>query len=143
MIMGWLYFKDHEVEWNHLRDTGRGFKTKAQVLKYVGDHWPRFQTRFKLLEQHKTREEEDPYRLLSAHIHGQTDFTTPSVGPLVELVANRSLCAECVVLQRIVAEYVGDVMLAMYGDQWTSLPATVKAGLDSRLNAKERAALFA
>ena len=99
MMLGWLYFKDHRVEWNHLRDTGRGFQTKAQVLTYVGNHWPKFQARFKLLEQRKTREEHDPYRLLSAHIHGQTDFTAPKVSPLVELVADASLCAECVALQ--------------------------------------------
>lgn len=143
MILGWLYFKDHKVEWNHLRDTGRGFQTKAQVFKYVEEHWPRFKTRFKLLEQHKTREKEDPYRLLSAHIHGQTDFTTPTVSPLVKLVANTSLCAECVALQRDVAEYISDVLLAVYGDRWASLPNPVKAGLDKRLNTKQRKAFFA
>ena len=142
MILGWLYFKDHKVEWDHLRDTGRGFQTKAQVLRYIGDHWPRFKTRFKLLEQHKTRNEEDPYRLLSAHIHGQTDFTARRVGPLVDLVADANLCAECVVLQREVAEYVGDVLLAIYGNKWASLPTPVKAGLDERLNAKQRKAFF-
>ena len=142
MTLGWLYFKDHKVEWDHLRDTGQGFQTKAQVLKYVEDHWPRFKTRFKLLEQQKTRREHDPYRLLSAHIHGQTDFTTPSVGPLVELVAEARLCDECVMLQRDVTEYVCDVLLALYGDRWASLPDTVRAGFDSRLNAKQRRAFF-
>ena len=143
MILGWLYFKDHKIEWDHLRDTGRGFQTKAQVLSYIGEHWPKFQTRFKLLAQQKTRKEDDPYRLLSAHIHGQTDFTTPRVSPLVELVADQSLCNECVVLQRDVAEYIGDVLLAIYGDKWASLPAPVMAGLDKRLNTRQREAFFA
>ncbi len=142
MMLGWLYFKDHRVEWNHLRDTGRGFQTKAQVLTYVGNHWPKFQARFKLLEQRKTREEHDPYRLLSVHIHGQTDFTAPKVSPLVELVADASLCAECVALQGDVAEYVSDVLLAIYGDKWVSLPAPVMAGLDERISAKQRKRLF-
>ena len=143
MILGWLYFKDHGVEWNHLRDTGRGFQTKAQVLRYIGDHWPKFKTRFKLLEQHKTRKENDPYRLLSAHIHGQTDFTAPRISPLVELVADPSLCNECVLLQRDVAEYINDVLLARYGDEWKSLPAPVKTGLRERLNARQQKAFFA
>ena len=143
MILGWLYFKDHKIEWNNLRDTGRGFQTKAQVLSYVGNHWPKFQTRFKLLEQQKTRKEDDPYRLLSAHIHGQTDFTAPKVGPPVDLVADVSLCAECVALQGDIAEYVGDVLLAIYGDKWASLPDPVMAGLKKRLSAKQRKAFFA
>lgn len=143
MILSWLYFKDHGVEWNHLRDTGQGFQTKMQVLKYIGEHWPKFGRRFKLLAQHRKRQAEDPYRLLSAHIHGQTDFTAPNVDPLVKLVAGPSLCAECVMLQRDVAEYIGDVLLAMYGDRWASLPDVVKISLNSRLNAKERKAFFA
>lgn len=143
MILSWLYFKDHGVEWDHLRDTGQGFQTKTQVLKYIGNHWPKFRTRFKLLAQHKERKEEDPYRLLSAHIHGQTDFTAPNVGPLVQLVAGANLCAECVVLQRDVAEYIGDVLLAMYGDRWASLPDVIKTSLNSRLNGRRREAFFA
>ena len=142
MALSWLYFKDHKVEWDHLRDTGQGFQAKAQVLKYVENHWPRFLTRFKLLEQQKTRREHDPYRLLSAHIHGQTDFTTPRVGPLVKLVAEARLCDECVTLQRDVTEYVCDVLLAVYGDRWASLPDTVRAGFNSRLNARQRRAFF-
>ena len=142
MALSWLYFKDHKVEWDRLRDTGRGFQTKAQVLKYAEDHWPMFKTRFKLLEQQKNRGEHDPYRLLSAHIHGQTDFTTPRVGPLVELVAEARLCDECVTLQRDVTEYVCDVLLAVYGDRWASLPDTVRAGFESRLDAGQRRAFF-
>ena len=138
MVLAWLYFKDHKVEWNHLRDTGKGFRTKTDVLSYISDHWPGFQTRFKLLAQGHTREEEDPYRLLSAHIHGQTEFTTPRVAPLVDLVVDAGLSGECVKLQHDVTEYVGDVLLALYGDKWAALPNSVKSGLKGRLNAKQR-----
>ena len=142
MILGWLYFKDHKIEWNNLRDTGRGFQTKTQVLDYLGGHWPRFRTRLALLDQCSSREE-DPYRLLSAHIHGQTDFTSPNVSPLVDLVADESLCAECVTLQRDVAEYIGDVLLAMYGDRWASVPVAAREGLNTRLSSAQRKAFFA
>lgn len=143
MILGWLYFKDHEVEWNHLRSSGKGFQTKAQVLSYLSEHWPRYRTRFKLLVQQRDRVDEDPYGPLSAHIHGQTEFTTPKVGPLAQLVANAEPSAECVTLQRDVAEYIGDVLLALYGDRWASLPKGVAGGLTKRLNAKQRKAFFA
>ena len=143
MMLAWLYFKDHKVEWNRLRDTGRGFQTKASVLSYVNEHWPGFRSRFKLLAQQHTRQEEDPYRLLSAHIHGQTDFTAPKVGPLVALVGDARLSKDCVVLQHDVAEYIGDVLLALYGDKWAALPSSVMNGLEHRLNPKQRKAFFA
>ena len=142
MILGWLYFKDHEVEWSYLRDSGRGFQTRSQVIDYIGAHWPKFTTRIKLLDQCSKRRE-DPYQLLSAHIHGQTDFTAPKVNPLVDLVASDSLCADCVTLQHDVAEYIGDVLLAMYGDKWASLPVAARDSLSKRLNGVQRKAFFA
>lgn len=143
MMLAWLYFKDHEVEWNYLRDTGQGFQTKAQVLSYLDRYWPRFKTRLSLLAQQRIREEEDPYRLLSAHIHGQTDFTMPKVGPLAGLVEDARRSEDCVMLQRDVTEYIGDVLVALYGDKWTALPNSVTKGLEQRLNAKQRKAFFA
>ena len=143
MMLAWLYFKDHKVEWNRLRDTGQGFQTKANVWSYVKDHWPGFQSRFNLLAKEHTRREEDPYRLLSAHIHGQTDFTAPKVGQLVELVGDAQLSEDCVILQHDVAEYIGDVLLSLYGDKWTALPGSVMNGLEHRLNTKQRKAFFA
>ena len=141
MVLGWLYFKDHRVEWNNLRDTGRGFQTRAQVLDYLGNHWPQFRTRLALLDQCSNRKE-DPYRILSAHIHGQTDFTSPNVSPLADLVADERLCMECVTLQHDVAEYIGDVLTAIYGDRWASLPDVAQRGLNRRLTNKQRAKFF-
>ena len=143
MMLAWLYFKDHKVEWNRLRDTGRGFQTRANVLSYVNEHWPSFQSRFRLLAKQHTRSEEDPYRLLSAHIHGQTDFTAPKVGQLVELIGDAQMSADCVILQHDVAEYIGDVLLALYGDKWAALPDSVMNGLKQRLDVKQRKAFFA
>lgn len=143
MVLAWLYFKDHRIEWDHLRDTGRGFQTKAGALSYVNEHWPGFQGRFRLLAQQHTREEEDPYRLLSAHIHGQTDFTVPKVGRLVELIGDAQMSKDCVILQHDVAEYIGDVLLALYGDKWAALPDSIMNSLKQRLNVKQRKAFFA
>lgn len=143
MTLSWLYFKDHRVEWGHLRDTGKGFQSKSDAWNYVSEHYPQFKERFRLLQQVKSRREADPYRLLSAHIHGQTDFTAPTVGPLNGLVAERGLCDECVELQKEVAEYLGDVLLAAYGDKWASLPPCAQNELESRLGSNQRAAFFA
>ena len=142
MTLSWLYFKDHPVEWGHLRDTGRGFQSKSDVWSYVSEHYPQFKTRFVELERVKSRREADPYRLLSAHIHGQTDFTAPTVGPLSGLVAERRLCDECVELQGEVSEYLSDVLLSAYGDEWASLPSCAREQIERRLNPKQKTKFF-
>ena len=143
MALGWIYFKNHLIEWDHLRVTGRGFLSKREVEKYLAEHYPKFRSRYSLLEQTRRRREAEPYRVLSAHIHGQTDLTVPSVGPLVELVGSEQQCEEIIELQRDVAEYIGDVFLSVFADRWASLPDDVKAPLRERLTEEQRRAFFA
>ena len=143
MALGWIYFKNHLVEWDHLRATGRGFLSKGEIQKYLTEHYPKYKTRYSLLEQAMRRREADPYRVLSAHIHGQTDLTVPSVGPLVDLVGNGRRCEEVIELQRDVAEYIGDILLSVFADRWASLPDGVKEPLGERLSEQQRGAFFA
>ena len=143
MALGWIYFKNHLIEWDHLRVTGRGFLSKREIEKYLAEHYPKYKTRYSLLEQTMRRREGDPYRGLSAHIHGQTDLTVPRVGPLVELVGNGRRCEEIIELQRDVAEYICDVLLSVFADRWTSLPDDVKEPLGERLSEQQRGAFFA
>src|SRR3989442_13118197 len=68
MLLAWLYFKDHPVEWQRVQDTGEGFKLKSDILKYLSETVEKYKTRFGLLRDCTTRTVEDPFRLLSAHM---------------------------------------------------------------------------
>ena len=78
LALAWVYFKDHHVEWGRVQATGDGFKTKKELLDYFKDH-AGFGIRFGLLKECATRVELEPYRLLSAHIHAQSEYVVPNV----------------------------------------------------------------
>ncbi|MCB0360285.1 MAG: hypothetical protein KDD44_11640, partial [Bdellovibrionales bacterium] len=95
LLLGWLYFKDHSVEWLHVNQTGDGFKLKKELLQYLEQHTLRFAARFGILRAIKSRKEVDPYRLLSAHIHAQSVPLLPVVQDLSDLVRPEAACIEC------------------------------------------------
>lgn len=144
LLLGWLYFKDHSVEWTYVNQTGDGFKLKKEVLQYLEQHGQRFAARFSTLKEIRTRKEADPYRLLSAHIHAQSDQVLPIVIDLTDLVRPIDHCRECADVAFEVSEFLNDVLLAVYLEQWASLPPAIQAALGARFkSANQRRDFFA
>lgn len=142
MLLSWLYFKDHAIEWRHVEETGSGFMLKRDVFTYMETYNTSFKQKFSVLKQVKTRQEEDPYRLLSAHVHSQSSFSVPAVGNLDTLVSDKKQCEECVCLQDEVTEYLCDVIVACYGSKWASLPDSIVEQTRSRLSATQCNVVF-
>jgi hypothetical protein len=126
LLLAWLYFKDHSVEWDHVNLTADGFKLKKELLQYIEAHCQRFGTRFGVLKDNATRSEVDPYRLLSAHIHAQSEPVLPGVINLKDMVRSESSCRDGVRAVHEVAEYLNDILLAIYVSEWHSLPKPIK-----------------
>ena len=144
LLLAWLYFKDHGVEWLHVNETADGFKLRKELLQYLDQHVPKFGARMGILRDAKTRHELDPYRLLSAHIHAQSDPVLPVLTDLKGLVRSQRVCTECTQVAFEVAEYLNDVLLAVFLSSWASLPAAVQAAINARFqSAEQRKALFA
>ena len=114
LMLAWLYFKDHAVEWSHVNQTADGFKLKKELLQYLDQHVPRFGHRIGILREIATRKELDPYRLLSAHVHAQSDPVLPDVVDLKDLVRPEAVCKECAQVAFEVAEFLNDVLFAVY-----------------------------
>jgi hypothetical protein len=142
VLLAWLYFKDHGVEWSHVNETAEGFKLKKELLQYLDQHVPKFGARIALLREIKTRIEPDPYRLLSAHIHAQSTFVVPVVAELRDLVRPSSVCFECTQACFEVAEYMNDIFLSIHLSGWASLPAPVRNALNSRFKSSEQRRVF-
>lgn len=142
ILLAWIYFKDHGVEWAHLNQTAEGFKLKKELLQYLDQHLPKFGARTALLREVKTRTEPDPYRLLSAHIHTQSIFVVPVVADLRDLVRTSSVCSECTQACFEVAEYMNDIFLGIYVSGWASLPAPVQTALLPRFKSPEQRQMF-
>jgi hypothetical protein len=141
--VAWLYFKDHPIEWEFLLRTGEGFKSRSEAIDYCSQFVDKFSTRFSILSSHKKRQVDQPYKLLSAHIHGQSTMVIPTFQTLDAMVYPEKQCREAVSLQMEVSEYIGDIFMAYFASKWPSLPEEILKSVKSRLPSDKQAKLFA
>lgn len=138
LMLAWLYFKDHEVEWSRVNETADGFKLKKDILLYLEQNFNKFGSRIGILRMIKTRKELDPYRLLSAHIHAQSDPVLPNVSELKELVQSEGACRECASVSFEISEFLNDILLSIYLNSWASLPVEIRSKVDVRFKTPEQ-----
>jgi hypothetical protein len=144
MCLAWLYFKDHPVEWQRVQDTGDGFQLKSDVLKYLTETVQKHKSRSGLLRDCKTRQLDDPFRLLSAHIHGQSEMTLPAVNELKDIVATPAAQNDVLRLQAECSEFINDLFWSVFADRWASIPIELQRMLDARFKSSaQRAAFYA
>lgn len=137
LLIAWLFFKDHFVEWEHLESTGERYRLVSEVLKYLKTYKRRFRERFDLLRAERTRGKADPYHLLSAHVHCQNSATVPPLVEIPQLVQVRDRCLECVELQSEISEYLSDVLASCFAAQWLDLPEPVTDSIKLRLKSSK------
>lgn len=133
MSLSWLFFKDHQIEWNRVLSEGEGFKLKKEVCQYLEMHYPDFKKRYAQLEAKKQRQEREPYHLLSAHVHSQSIHTVPRLSSLETMVEGIAMCRQCVTLQSEVSEYISDVLLSCGTYDWCDLPTNITTNVQTRL----------
>lgn len=133
LMLSWIYFKDHPVEYETLCRTGEGFVLKKEAIGYFRDNYPRFGDRLGILNSVAARAEVDIYRLLSAHVHSQSPFVISEVTDLKDIVRSRDLIGECCSLQKDVSEYLSDIVFSLGIVSEAALPQSVKSDLSGRL----------
>ncbi|WP_155639826.1 hypothetical protein [Burkholderia cepacia] len=144
LMLTWIYFKDHPVEWRHVNNTGDGFKLKTELFKYFNEMHPSFGTRFGILKDIRTRKEEDPYRLLSAHIHSQSMAVVPNFAHLKDVVSSPALALDCIQIQFDVSEYICDILTGLYLEDHLKVDDEIKNSIVNRIKSeKQRQTLFA
>lgn len=141
-VLAWLFFRNHEVELDLVNRYGKGFLLKSGIVSYLGEYIPGYTTRYRVLSQCRVRKLEEPYGPLSAHIHCQSDFTIPIARNLGDLVGTDSVAKDAVKLQGEVAEYLGDVLVSVFADQWASFPDDLFSIYKQRLSGAQQAAVF-
>ncbi|RYG99729.1 MAG: hypothetical protein EON58_02845 [Alphaproteobacteria bacterium] len=142
IILSWLYFKDHPVEWTKVEDTGEGFVLKRDALEYLKSNIRHFEARLAALTAKRTRQLQDPYKILSAHVHAQGLSVLPNHGKLMTLIGTPQVCSELAPMQVEVAEYIGDVLLSCFGPKWASLPEPLVTAAKARLEEKQISVVF-
>lgn len=134
LLLAWVYFNDHPVEWAYFEKTGEDFPMRAQVLSYFRKNRARFSDRLKLLEKTKARTIDDPYAVLSIHVHTISQYSPIKIGPLSSLVQSADRIDECVRLQFSVAEYLYDILTSWYADKWQDFPTAITNSVRHRLS---------
>lgn len=142
LFLAWLYFKDHPIEWRLVNATGDGFLMKKEVLEYLVIHYKGFKPRLALLKQVKVRREDEPYRLLSAHIHGQSEVVLPVIRNLCDAVKSGADAMEATKVCADVSEYVSDLLVSLYASDWHALPEAITRSVDKRFASPAQRAEF-
>ncbi|WP_323828905.1 hypothetical protein [Pseudomonas sichuanensis] len=143
LLLSWIYFKDHPVEYSSLCRTGDNYVLKKEAVKYMADNYEGFGSKIGVLNQVVGRTQLDPYRLLSAHIHSQSPFVINQVDRLEDIIQDKRLALECAKVQAEVSEYLSDIVfsLGIYGG--ASLPRVVKDNLRARVKTDgQRSVIF-
>jgi hypothetical protein len=136
LVFGWLFLHTHPVEWQRARRSGDGFPLPGQVRSYLRDYYPGYEARMKLLAKSRVFKD-DPYDLLSVHVHARTEVALPVLPELASIVASAATAREAIRLQSALSEFLSDVLVGVFAEDWPGLPQPVQHGVSTRLNPKE------
>ncbi|CAG9209381.1 conserved hypothetical protein [Paraburkholderia caribensis] len=142
VILTWLYFKDHRIEWENVNATGDGFKLKKEMFEYFTRYFDGFGERYGILKNTASRVELDTYRFLSAHIHSQSAITLPVANNLSEVVRDRKTGDELAEIAKAVDEYISDVLMALYAKDWIHIPTNLSQHLEGRFKTPAQRSTF-
>ena len=145
LILSFTYFREHPAEWRLLNWIGDGFKLRSELVKYHCSIEPGrggFNDRLGIIDQANKPTLEECYRILSAHVHGQSSNTTPKIGSVRELVASKATLQQVVELQRQTANALSAYLLALHAREWNELPPAFVVWGKSLLTSEQQKVFF-
>jgi hypothetical protein len=142
MVLAWLFFKDHPVEWRRVERSGDGFQSRSDVIQYLSQHVPGFKYRYKILGHAIDDKKKNLYSLLSAHVHGQSGPFIPKIESIDNLVSPIEQCKEGVELQKQVAAYLADLLMSCFAHNWADMPNSLVDSTRARISPKEGREFF-
>lgn len=142
LVLAYTYFKDHPVEWDLVRKTGDGFKLPGAVRRYHRDLNRQLAARLALVEKILPLTESKLYRILSAHLHGQSHYTIPRPGELKSLVISSDDIGTVVEMQRNVCTALNFYLVAVFAEEWTELPGRIVSKVSRQILPEKRPVFF-
>ena len=142
LVLGYTYFKDHFVEWDRVRMTGDGFMLFTAVQNYHHESNKTFAARLDMMQKGALPTLREVYRTLSAHVHGQSPYTLPKVGPLQSTVLGMDLMKSVVEMQTHSMDALSCFLVATYAAEWPQLPPRFVSRVSKSLTPKQRRLFF-
>ena len=143
MILGYSYFKDHPIEWEKVKQSGDGFMLFSAIQAYHREIDRNLGQRLTSIEQRSPYTLNKLYRILSAHVHGQSPFTLPNLGPLESTVLSVGLMETTVEMQKQTTDALTCYLVAVYAKQWPQLPKQFVTHVSRLLTPRQRPIFFA
>lgn len=129
LLLSYTYFRDHPAEWKRLCETGEGFMLRGEIERYHRDFDPGFGARLGMLDSLGVEKLSDLYRIMSAHVHAQSNLTMPSASHLVEVVSPAPFLLTIPDLQRRVAAALSRYLVTIDARLWVDLPRSAVQGV--------------
>ena len=143
LVLAFTFFRDHPVEWRRVRDTGDGFKLPTEIRKYHSEQSQDLATRLDLIDKLCPLSMGKLYRILSAHVHGQSPHTIPRAAELPSMVKDDVTMQSVAEMQRAVSEALSFYLVAVYAKEWTELPEPIVKRVAKQIPDRRRPAFFA
>jgi hypothetical protein len=142
LTLAYTFFKDHPVEWEHVRNTGDGFRLPAEVRNYHREQSRDLARRIDLIDHVLPLSLSKLYRILSAHIHGQSPYTIPRPTDLPSMVKDEAVMESVVEMQRAVSGALSFYLVAVYAKDWMELPAAIVSRVAKQIPDQRRPEFF-
>ncbi len=142
LLLGFTFFYDHPHEWNSVKTTGNGFKLRSDIDKYHKDTRYKFARNIDLIEKSEGKSLLSLYRILSAHIHGQSPLTVPKAGNFIQLISSDDFLDSLITLQNQVARGISNYLTAVFLAENINPPLHIGVRIKEQLEPRHRKSVF-
>lgn len=110
----------------------------SDILRFHKEMDRKFGERLTTVEQFPCRGLRELYRILSAHIHGQSKYTIPKAVAMTDLLSKKAFLVSVIELQQRTSESLSDFLVALYAPDWANLPKNAVARVRQFLTDKQQ-----
>lgn len=142
LLLGYTFFYNHPQEWDLVNKTGDGFMLRFAIDKHHEKHRKNFTNNFRMIENSEGTTLTSLYRILSAHIHGQSPLTVPQAGKFTELIASDSFLESLIELQLKVSRSVSNYLAAVFLAEEINPPLDIEKRIKEQLTRPQRKLIF-
>lgn len=143
LFLAFSYFYEHPREWLGVCKFSRGFMLRGDIEKYHRESIPDYRKKIGVLDQAYEFTLQDVYRILSAHIHGQSSFTLPTSHDFQGLVSSDTFLASVVALQGKLSIALSNVLAVAFLSDGIQPPPTTSSRIQAKLTVPQLGILYA
>jgi len=142
LLLAFTFFYNHPHEWDSVNKTGSGFQLRSDIDKYHKDTRKGFASSISIIENSEGSSLLNIYRILSAHIHGQSPKTIPKAGQFIELISSDSFLNSLIELQFKVSICTSNYLTAIFLSEGINPPLNIGTRIKEQLTPQQRKTIF-